>query len=158
MDANLIPFEYKRGLSLQERIERNSMPVPECNCWVWLLHVSKKTGHGKICINKSSVLAHRAAWIAFNGAIENGLCVLHRCGVPCCVNPDHLFLGTQIDNLADMDRKGRRRVKGRAPLDFKQKIEIAGANGLHKNIARKYGICRSRVGQIKRAIKEAEAG
>ena len=51
--------------------------------------------------------AHRAAWVDANGPISEGMCVLHRCDNPPCVNVDHLFLGTQADNIADMVAKGR---------------------------------------------------
>lgn len=52
--------------------------------------------------------AHRAGWMRANGPIPVGMAVLHKCDVPRCVNPEHLFLGTQVENIADMDAKGRR--------------------------------------------------
>jgi hypothetical protein len=53
------------------------------------------------------MLAHRAAWERANGPIPHGLKVLHRCDNPPCVNPEHLFLGTQVDNIKDCFQKGR---------------------------------------------------
>lgn len=56
--------------------------------------------------------AHRVAWALFNGPIPTGMHVLHKCDVRCCVNPDHLFLGTHKDNMRDMAQKGRAKSPG----------------------------------------------
>jgi len=74
-------------------------------CWQWNGHRLKK-GYGQFYYKKES-LAHRISWILTNGSIPDGLYVLHKCDNPPCVNPDHLFLGTQSQNLADMVAKGR---------------------------------------------------
>jgi hypothetical protein len=64
-------------------------------------------------MNKTCWQAHRAAWTLFVGEIPNGMNVLHRCDVRNCINPDHLFIGTQQDNVADMIKKKRdRKAKG----------------------------------------------
>jgi hypothetical protein len=65
-------------------------------------------GYGRTFVRKRTrTNAHRMAWLLYRGPIPPGLCVLHRCDVPACVNPDHLFLGTPQDNVRDMMAKGR---------------------------------------------------
>ena len=95
----------------RERLLSRSMPVPFCGCWIWL-GASKPPGdYGFIKINKVQTYAHRASYEAFKGPIPDGLDVLHACDVPPCINPDHLFLGTQQDNMDDMIAKGRKVAK-----------------------------------------------
>lgn len=60
-------------------------------------------------------MAHRVAWRLFVGDIPEGAVVCHRCDTPPCANPDHLFIGTQADNVADMMRKGRHRAAHHSP-------------------------------------------
>ena len=82
----------------------------ESGCHLWMGSKDRK-GYGRIFVGsgKSPAFTHRASWALFNGEIPDGLCVLHRCDVPSCCNPEHLFLGTVADNNADMDSKGRAR-------------------------------------------------
>ena len=86
-------------------------------CWEWaagrITDPRGKSGYGNFYIGakdgkKIEAVAHRVAWELTNGAIPEGLKVLHECDNPGCVRPDHLFLGTQKDNIADMISKGRR--------------------------------------------------
>lgn len=71
-----------------------------CKLWTGRLN---KDGYG----TRGDRLAHRIAWADENGVIPRGLSVLHRCDVRNCINLDHLFIGTQQDNIADMIAKGR---------------------------------------------------
>lgn len=74
-------------------------------CWLWRgARGPRGYGHFKI---QQIERAHRVAFAIANGPIPADMFVLHRCDVPTCVNPAHLFLGTQADNMADRDRKGR---------------------------------------------------
>lgn len=77
-------------------------------CWVWTgAKVGLSFNYGKFWYKGAYDKAHRAAYKMFVGDIPKGLWVLHKCDTPECVNPNHLFLGTRIDNVADMLRKGR---------------------------------------------------
>jgi hypothetical protein len=82
---------------------------PELNtgCWLWSGSRSGLEGYGSIRIDGANVRAHRASWRIHNGPVPDGMCVCHRCDTPSCINPAHLFLGTNADNNWDKSRKGR---------------------------------------------------
>lgn len=80
---------------------------PNSGCWLW--GGSHRYGYGRFWVVDRHLLAHRLSWIFAGNEIPEGLCVLHRCDIPACVNPDHLFLGTQGANGRDMAKKNRGR-------------------------------------------------
>ena len=96
--------------------------------------------------------AHRVAWMLAHGPIPRGMNVLHRCDVPRCVNPDHLFLGTQHDNVRDMIAKGRARfplVSPTTKVTPDQVRAIRQDPRKHHIIAADYGLKRLAVWLIK---------
>lgn len=79
------------------------------DCWNWLGGTISGE-YGQFGSSEGSKYAHRVAYELYVGPVTDGLYVCHSCDNPSCVNPNHLFLGTQKDNIRDMDRKGRRVV------------------------------------------------
>jgi HNH endonuclease len=90
------------GTSLEQRLKAGVVVDPKTGCHVW-------RGGGRRTYGALMITAHRLAWEMANGPIPEGMLVLHKCDNPRCCNPDHLCLGTQLDNMADMSRKGRAR-------------------------------------------------
>jgi len=86
----------------------NKIRYARSGCWIWTGAPCTKGKYGHLNIGGKYKRAHRIAYELFIGPIPKKLHVLHNCDTPLCVNPDHLFVGTQYENLADMTNKGRR--------------------------------------------------
>lgn len=134
--------------------------VPWSGCWLWELALSRK-GYGACSIPGRHGLhrVHRVAYEAFVGPIPDGMHVCHRCDVRACCNPDHLWLGTNADNVADMVSKGRNlgapgESNGRAklnPVDIAQiRAEYVGGTATQTVLAAKFGVSRRQIFRIVR--------
>ncbi len=127
--------------------------IPECGCWIWVGSTpDTKMGYGEIKLGYKKITAHRASWIIHYGPIPTGMCVLHRCDIPSCVNPHHLFLGTKIDNNNDKLKKNRQSKgsqQGIAKLTETQVIAIRIDNRTQVAIAKHYGVHQTVICRIK---------
>ncbi len=143
----------------QEALEYRSIPEPNSGCVIWI-GATGMGGYGRINVNGKLVSAHRFAWEQSNGPIPegegyHGTCVLHTCDNPSCVNPEHLFLGTNQDNQDDMIAKSRDvNLKGEdhslSKLTEADVIAIRADTRLQKEIAADYGVGQTQIGRIKR--------
>jgi hypothetical protein len=113
------------------------------------------SGYGLIKFEGKTQRTHRVIWTLINGAIPEGMMVLHKCDNPPCCNPDHLFLGTQDDNMKDMVSKGRQanqsgEKNGNNVLNKETVEKIRSEKGTLISVASKYGIGKSTVSLIRR--------
>lgn len=115
-------------------------------CLIWQRARSGR-GYGMIWVNGAMRCATRVTWELIHGPIPSGQFVCHRCDNPPCVNPDHLFLGANADNVQDMLRKGRF-VSRLDPSAIREIRRLAALGENYGQIARKFCIHLSTVGRI----------
>lgn len=116
----------------------------ETPCWVWNRQVINPSGYGALKFHQKAIKAHRAVYSEFVGPIPDGLFVLHKCDVRLCVNPEHLFLGTNDDNMKDMVAKGRARSNRKWPDEDIRKAKAMIRGGMTQSeVSKDTGIARS---------------
>lgn len=143
-------------------------------CWLWR-GTRNADGYGMLFNSKTAgprvLSAHRISWRLHHGEIPAGLHVLHRCDNPPCVNPAHLWLGTQADNNRDRDQKGRCGAKGghAAPQGGEAngncklsdeavariRARYAAGDASQQQIAAEFGVGQS---QVSRIVRKAQRG
>lgn len=150
----------KKKAAFLQKWERRYEPDLNSGCWLWSGAIDRD-GYGKTTISPrqngklAQIRAHRLAlFISHGREYPANFLVCHRCDTPACVNPSHLFLGTNAENLADRDRKGRGRVgigerQWFAKLSAKDIPAIRASSEKFKDIANKYGVRRQTIAAVK---------
>lgn len=137
--------------TLEQRFHAAYTIDSHTECWVW--NGCLWNGYGQIIVKGKRCAGHRVSWELYNGPIPAGQWVLHKCDNPKCVNPDHLFLGTHLENIQDMVQK-RRQVKGvrqgLCKLTEAQVLEIRDMPGQYKDVGRLFGVSAANVCDIKK--------
>lgn len=149
-----------RNFLTPEIIERKSVPEPNSGCWLWLGCETGYEGYGSLQCERKTYRAHRASWIAYFGPIPDGMHVLHRCDNPACVNPRHLFLGTNKDNVDDKVRKGRQKgnpspgeANGMSFLTTEDVKFIRASTETALALSRQFGVTAAMIGKIRRRVR-----
>ncbi len=137
-------------MDFQKRIEHDEIT----GCWLWK-GAPGTGGYGFVKIGGRPRRAHRVSYEWHVGPIPKGLFVLHHCDIPLCVNPNHLFLGTQADNVRDRDQKGRqaRGLKQHlAQLTPKIVRKIRDSTEMGIVLAERYGVSATTISKARRGL------
>ena len=133
-------------------------------CWLWTASAAGR-GYGQMKVprQRKQEYAHRLSYMIYKGEIPKGQYVLHKCDTPLCVNPDHLFLGSQADNQQDMKNKGRSLFGERNPSrkltdSAVRKIRQLLSDGVSQDdVAGMFGIHQMTVSKIHRRVPNIPA-
>ena len=136
----------KWGKTAAEKYERCVVRNGENECWGW--NGTKPGGYGSFRCKGETLKAHRFAYSHFVAPIPEGLLVLHKCDNPECTNPNHLFLGTQQENIADMNKKGRNGLTRHSAEKKTQVLEMRAAGMKLAEIGEKLGMSFQYVGAL----------
>jgi hypothetical protein len=144
---------------LKDRLLAKIVVDQASGCWNWTASTNL-AGYGRIKANGTMRYAHRVSYELFCCDIPDGMAVCHRCDNPGCINPEHLFLGTQSDNITDMVSKGRHArgaiiahlgiENAKAKLTEDDVVAIRGSSGLtNTKLAELFGVSKVQIGNIR---------
>jgi HNH endonuclease len=119
----VLPAETQRRELIRQRFATRIRVDDPAGCWIWSGTRQTADGYGGIRIAGTVWLAHRLSWTLSRGPIPEGLSVLHRCDTPPCIRPEHLFLGTQADNMLDARNK-REGIVGQGHQQLGRRVRL----------------------------------
>lgn len=131
----------------------NRIRADESGCWVW--SQSTRKGYGRLIRKGRTWNAHVFSFSIFVRPVEDGEQINHKCHVRACCNPDHLYAGSQSENMADMKLAGRVRYlkgdqNGNSRIDKEKARAIYAANGIARDVAERFGVSISLVYAIRK--------
>lgn len=139
-------------MTLREKLKAYSRVTPS-GCWEWQKGKTPN-GYGHISIGRQrQAYAHRVSYFVFNGPISEGMLVRHKCDNPSCVNPEHLEIGTQVDNMQDCKKRGRMSMPpvARGVANHKTKLTeeqvayIVNSDKSNRELAEMFGVSQAAI-------------
>jgi hypothetical protein len=144
----MVDYFERAKIRFWEKVKKDG---PE-DCWIWLSVINHE-GYGRLWFLGRFNQAHRLSWEFTNGPIPEGRFVCHKCDNPTCVNPAHLFLGTNEENMMDCFQKGRRSKSGarlKPPEVEEIRRRYSNKEASSHKMAKEYGVSKT---QILRIVK-----
>lgn len=154
---------WKKTETFEQRFMKYISIDQKSGCWIWTGNLDFY-GYGRFCYKRKSYRSSRAAFLIFKNIDPKKLNACHKCDNPACANPDHLFLGTQKQNMEDCFLKKRTaygQKNGMSKLkeeDIPNIFKLAKEGYLHREIAEKYNVSRSAIGSILNKVRWTQHG
>ena len=140
-------FENDNRTSKYNKPKPIEYNIDENGCWICTSHGRDRDGYSRLMINQKTTGVHRFVYARTHGSISNDVVVRHKCDNPTCINPDHMEIGIQSDNVRDSLKRNRHSLQ---KLTTNQVIEIKKSDAGSKELSERYGVNQDQINRIKR--------